>query len=396
MNVSAIISEYNPFHNGHAYHIEETRKSGATHIVAIMSGNFVQRGDFAIISKHERVKMALSSGVDLVIEIPVVWSIASAEFFASAAVKIADSLGLVDTLSFGSEIADINALKEAAEILNKNDIKLTISKELKKGISYPKARENVVKYKFGNELSNILKSPNNILAIEYIKSLNKIKSNIKPLAIKRFGTNHDEKYSNGCFSSASYLRQLIYNNENYSSLVPKAVFKIINENIKSQKAPANIYSMQTAILAKLRTMEKNELKNICDVSEGLENRIFNSIKLSTSLDELYFLIKTKRYTLSRIQRIILCAFLGITKADLHSSPPYIRVLGFNNNGKQLLKKLKSNSKLPIIFKKSDINSLDNHAQRIFNSEQVASDLYNLSTPHIQKCGLDISQKIVII
>ena len=130
MNVSAIISEYNPFHNGHAYHIEETRKSGATHIVAIMSGNFVQRGDFAIISKHERVKMALSSGVDLVIEIPVVWSIASAEFFASAAIKIADSLGLVDTLSFGSEIADINTLKEAAEILNKNDIKLAISKEL--------------------------------------------------------------------------------------------------------------------------------------------------------------------------------------------------------------------------------------------------------------------------
>ena len=154
--------------------------------------------------------------------------------------------------------------------------------------------------------------------------------------------------------------------------------------------------MQTAILAKLRTMGKDELKNICDVSEGLENRIFNSIKLSTSLDELYFLIKTKRYTLSRIKRIILCAFLGITKADLHSSPPYIRVLGFNNNGKHLLKKLKSNSKLPIIFKKSDINSLDNHAQRIFNLEQVASDFYNLSTPHIQKCGLDISQKIVII
>ncbi len=400
MNVSAIISEYNPFHNGHAYHIKETRKHGATHVIAIMSGNFVQRGDLAIISKHERAKMALLSGVDLVVEIPVVWSIASAEFFASAAVKIADSLGCVNTLSFGCESAEIHLLKKAAEIICDNNIKLEILKELKNGVSFPKARENVVRQfteeRENSKLSDIFKSPNNILAIEYIKSLNNIKSNIKPIAIKRIGSSHDENHINSYLPSASYVRQLIYNNEDFSELVPRSVFKIINENIQEQKAPANIYSIQTAILAKLRKTKKEELKNICDVSEGLENRIFKSIRLSTSLEELYSLIKTKRYTLSRIRRIILFAFLGINREDVYSSPPYIRILGFNNRGKHLLKELKNNSKLPIITKKSDVNSLNKNAKKIFDLEQVSSDLYNLSTPHIQKCGLDISQKIVII
>lgn len=396
MNVSAIISEYNPFHNGHAYHIEETRKHGATHVIAIMSGNFVQRGDFAIISKHERAKMALLAGVDLVIEIPVVWSIASAEFFANAAVKIANSLGCVNTLSFGSENADIHLLKKAAKILGDNDIKSEILNELKNGINFPKARENAIRHIWGNKLSDIFKFSNNILAIEYIRSLNKIKSKIEPLAIKRIGSAHDKRHLDGPFPSASYVRQLIYSNENYSDLVPRPVLKIIEENIQNHKVPADIYSMQTAILAKLRTMKKEEFKDICDVSEGLENRIFNSIKLSTSLDELYSLIKTKRYTLSRIRRIILCAFLDITKEDIYTSPPYIRILGFNSNGKNLLKELKNNSKLPIVTKKSDINNLNKNAQRIFNLEQVSSDLYSLSTPHIQKCGLDISQKIVTI
>ena len=399
MNVSAIISEYNPFHNGHAYHIKETRKHGATHVIALMSGNFVQRGDLAIISKHERAKMALLSGVDLVVEIPVVWSIASAEFFASAAVKIADSLGCVNTLSFGCESAEIHLLKKAAEIICDNNIKLEILKELKNGVSFPKARENVVRQFFGgvnSRLSDIFRSPNNILAIEYIKSLNNIRSNIKPIAIKRIGSSHDENHINSHLPSASYVRQLIYNNEDFSELVPRPVFKIINENIQEQKAPANIYSIQTAILAKLRKTKKEELKNICDVSEGLENRIFKSIRLSTSLEELYSLIKTKRYTLSRIRRIILFAFLGINREDVYSSPPYIRILGFNNRGKHLLKELKNNSKLPIITKKSDVNSLNKNAKKIFDLEQVSSDLYNLSTPHIQKCGLDISQKIVII
>lgn len=396
MNVSAIISEYNPFHNGHAYHIKKTRDFGATHIIAIMSGNFVQRGDFAIISKLERTKMALLSGVDLVIELPVIWAISSAEFFANAAVKIANSLGCVDTLSFGSECNNIELLKKLSIILERKEIKSLILEELKKGVSFPKARENVIKHIYGDELSDILRYPNNILAIEYIKSLNKINSNINPLTIKRTGSGHDKKLIKDSISSASYIRELIYNNKKYSGLMPKSAAEIIQKNIQDFKAPANIHSVETAILSKLRTMNIKDLSNICDVSEGLENRIYRSIKNATSLDELYSLVKTKRYPLSRIRRIILNAFLGITKQDISSDIPYIRILGFNENGKQLLKAIKEHSKLPIITKGADILNLDKSAQHIFRLEQMSTDLYNLATPRIQKCGLDISQKIVII
>ena len=396
MNVSAIISEYNPFHNGHLYHIKKTRDFGTTHIIAIMSGNFVQRGDFAIISKLERTKMALLSGIDLVIELPVIWAISSAEFFANAAVKIANSLGCVDTLSFGSECNNIELLKKLSTTLEKKETKSLILEELKKGVSFPKARENVIKHIYGTELSDILRSPNNILAIEYIKSLNKINSNINPLTIKRTGSGHDKKLIKDSISSASHIRDLIHENKEYSGLMPKLAAEIIQKNIQEFKAPSNIYSVETAILSKLRTMNIKDLSNICDVSEGLENRIYRSIKNATSLDELYSLIKTKRYPLSRIRRIILNAFLGITKQDISSDVPYIRILGFNENGKQLLKSIKEHSKLPIITKGADILNLDKSAQHIFRLEQMSTDLYNLATPRIQKCGLDISQKIVII
>lgn len=396
MNVSAIVCEYNPFHNGHAYHIKKTRDFGATHIIAIMSGNFVQRGDFAILPKLERAKMALLSGIDLVIELPVIWAISSAEFFANAAVKIADSLGLVDTLCFGSECNNIELLKKVSTILEKKEIKSLILQELKNGVNFPKARENVIRHIYGNELSDILSSPNNILAIEYIKSLNKINSSILPLTIKRICSGHDKKTIKNAISSASHIRDLIYNNKKYSGLMPESAVEIVKKNIQELKAPANIYFVETAILSKLRTMNLKELSNICDISEGLENRIYKSIKNATSLDELFSLIKTKRYPLSRIRRIILNAFLGITKRDLNSNIPYIRILGFNENGKQLLKAIKENSNLPIITKGSDILNLNESAKHIFALEQISTDLYNLATPRIQKCGLDVSQKIITI
>lgn len=396
MNVSVIISEYNPFHRGHEYLIKRAKDSGATHIIAIMSGNFVQRGDLAITSKYDRTKMALLSGVDLVIELPVIWALSSAEYFSDASIKIANSLGCINTLSFGSECGDIDSLKNLAEILNYNNVKAKIQEKMSSGINYPKARETTIEHLYGDKLSNILKSPNNILALEYLKSLNKLNSKIKPFTIARKGNNHDETILDSNFPSASYIRNLIYNNKDYSNLLPKASSKILKENINNFKAPANIYSIQAAILSKLRTMNKNDLYNICDVSEGLENRIYKSIKVSKSLNELYASIKTKRYTLSKIRRIILCSYLGITKKDLKRDIPYIRILGFNSSKTELLKNIKKNSSLPIITKKSDVDNLNSNSKHIFNLEVVSTDLYNLSTPQIQKCGLDISQKMIIV
>ena len=333
MKTAGIIAEYNPFHNGHKYHIEETRKiTGAEGVIVVMSGNFVQRGEYAICDKWSRAKMAICGGADLVVELPVVYSCQSAEYFARGAVSILEAMGC-DYLSFGTEAEDTEEIIKLAEFLKnpRNDFKKALEENLQKGESYPRALSNAL----GNEAVN---TPNNVLAIEYVKCLNKM----KPVGVKRRGSLHDGK------GSASDIRAKISNNENAESLMPKSSLDIFENS-----ARANGDTFEKLVLYKLRSMTAEQLQSVPDVTEGLENRILQMCHKYTSLADLCDGIKTKRYTMARIRRILTNALLDIKKEDITKTPEYVRVLGMNKKGMEILSDLRDKTQIPIITKMAD-------------------------------------------
>lgn len=397
MSIYSVVAEYNPFHNGHKYHIDKIRKNcDCDGVVAVMSGNFVQRGDAAIMSKYKRANAALKNGVDLVIELPVPYAVSSAERFSYSAVSILNSLGIVDKLSFGSECGEVDKLSAAAQAVMSSRVDAEITEQLKSGMSYPAARMNLVEKHFGKETALILEKPNNILGVEYIKAIKKLNSNIIPTTVLRCGAEHDSKTDTDNFASASLLRQKLLKNESIKSFVPENAFPIYQNEIENEFAPANINFLETAILASLRLKSAEDFASLPDVSEGIENRILSALKTSSALTELFDKAKTKRYTHSRIRRIVFYSFLGITRELQNTQPPYIRVLGFNENGKRLLRMAKENSSLPIVGSTSDIKKLNAAAQSMFEFECKATDVFNLALPKIRQCGTDMTDNLVII
>lgn len=395
-NIAAIVSEYNPFHNGHRYHIDRTRELGVTHIVAIMGGNFSQRGTPSIASKWARTQMALENGVDLVLELPTLWTVASAERFSFGAITIANALGCIDCLSFGSENGNESNLRLAAEATMSPAVQKAALEYLKKGARYAAAIELAVKDVVGSEISDILSSPNNVLAIEYIKSLIKLNSNITPITIKREGIGHNSNIVYNNIASASYIRNEINNNRDVMDIVPKSVWNILKTEIELGFAPVFIENAEKAILSKLRTMSIEELSNLPDVSEGLENRLYSAIRASTSLSDLYRAVETKRYTSARIRRLVLAAFLGINAMDAELPMPYIRVLGFNSKGREILKLAKRTAKLPVVTRLSQVMGLEDSARRVFDIECVSTDLYALCSRKSRVCGLEMTQNQIIL
>lgn len=406
MKVTGVIAEYNPFHNGHKYMLEQCAANGATHIVAVMSGNFVQRGSVAIMDKRARAAAALSSGVDLVVELPVPWAVATAETFARGGVSVLRALGCVDALSFGAECADVDLLRKAADAVRDVKVNELIRRELEGGISYPKARENAVSSIYGEDVAEVIKHPNNILAVEYIKALYSCVSSdaldslgthmaIEP--IRRKGAEHDSLKENGEFASASALRVLLERGDTDAfQYMPKASCEQYEKLKAVGRAPACIDESERAILSHLRGLTAEDIKTAPDVTEGLENRIYNAIQSATSLQELYDSIKTKRYTHSRIRRIISALYLGISPDDAVGDVSYIRVLGFNDRGMEILKTAKSTAKLPVIMKTANFEKLDGRAKHIFELECKATNLYNLTTPRILPCGTECSDELVIL
>ena len=398
MQVTAVIAEYNPFHNGHKYHIEQTlKKTDNSFIMAIMSGNFVQRGEPALLDKRERARIALMNGADLVVELPVQWATASAERFARGAVYIAHQAGIVNNLSFGCEDDDIVVLQQIARILNDK----VYSREIKNYYdehmcSYPEARAAVVSEVLCKDCSRIMMQPNNILAIEYLKALISFKSDITPVGIERNSTGHDSALINGNITSAMNIRNLVKMNKDYEKFVPANSLDVFRENIEKGAFPALYGNLETAVLAHLRKMKPSDFIGTPDVAEGIEHRIVEAVKTSVSLSEIFDKVKTKRYTHARIRRIILSSFLGITAEDVVSLPPYIRVLGLNDNGRMMLKEMKNKYFVPVIMKYGDVKFLDDSAKRVFATESTATDLYNLSLPERRPCGTDMTDEIVYI
>ncbi|MDD2362392.1 MAG: nucleotidyltransferase family protein, partial [Oscillospiraceae bacterium] len=352
MKIAGIVAEYNPFHNGHAYHIEQTRSEdgqgcGATHVVAVMSGNFVQRGQPAIMPKSDRVQAALSGGVDLVLELPLPWAMASAEGFAYGAVSILDGLGCVDILSFGSECGDTALLEKAVDSLESRNFSGLLHVYLDMGISFPEARQRAIQKIAGNKIASLFESANNTLGIEYIKALRRLCSNIEPYTVRRFGVGHDDELPVGDIASASAVRTIIQAGrpENAAPYLPSSVKRILHNALQDGRCPANTELIERAVLASLRLKSKEELSTLPGISEGLENRLYKAIREAGSIGELIDRVKTKRYTYTRISRIIFAAFLGLINQPEKLQPPYIRVLGTNDKGIEILREAKS-GKLP--------------------------------------------------
>lgn len=369
MKTAGIIAEYNPFHNGHKYHIEETRKfTGAEGIIVAMSGNFVQRGEYALCDKWTRAKMALSGGADLVIELPCVYSCQSAEYFAKGAVSILESLKC-SFLSFGTESENTDEIIRLAEFLKNppEDFEKKLSENMKNGVSYPRALAEAL----GNDAVN---TPNNVLAIEYIKQI----KNMKPVGIKRMGSLHDGK------GSASDIRSIISNGEKADALMPYTSVEILKQ---ARLADRKIF--ENLVLYKLRTMTAEQIKNVPDVSEGLENRIMQMCHKFTNLEDLCCAIKTKRYTMARIRRILTNALLGITKEDIKKSPEYIRVLGMNKRGMEILSNLRGSTDIPIITKAADAPE-----SAMLNIDINATNIYSVLTD--MPSMLDLTTSPVIL
>lgn len=404
MKIAGIVAEYNPFHQGHAHHIARTRAAdggcGATHIAVVMSGHFVQRGEPALLPKHWRVRAALAGGADLVLELPTAWALSSAEGFAYGAAALLDALGCVEILSFGSECGDIAALKGAADALELPRFSQLLAYHLEGGIPFPEARQKAVAELRSEGVASLFGEANNTLGIEYIKALRRLGSSIRPFTIPRFGPNHDASLPRGDVASASYLRTLVRAGRLLSALpyMPAASVELLSQAAQQGQAPADPARIERAVLARLRRMGKEMFAALPGISEGLENRLYNAARQAGSLEELLELIKTRRYPLTRLQRLVWAAFLGIP-GDMAQNPdggwnkpPYLRVLGANDRGLEILRAAKP--ALPILARPTHIDRLDDRARAVLALECRAADLYALALPKPYPCGSEFTEGMI--
>ena len=406
--VLGIISEYNPFHNGHLYHLIKSKKiTNAEYTIAVIGGNFTQRGNASLIDKWSKTEMALLNGIDLVIELPLLYSISSAENFAEGAIKILDSLQIVDAISFGTETSDINTLNKFADILynEPKEYKALLSHELSKGMSYPKARENALMLYLNDirRFAPILSSPNNILGIEYLKAIKKYKSNIIPISIQRIKTGYNDINFSGNIASATAIRNLVLNHEynDLNRILPISSYSILKENIQKGHIVRDISNFDKIVLYKLRNMSTEELLDLPDVSEGLEYSIKKAADSCNTIYELINIVNSKRYTKTRLQRILLYALLNITKKDIQISKrsmPYIRILGFNEKGKYIVSQLSQNKRLNLItsVKKFTDKNTNKNLQLMLQKDVNATNTYTLGFENDSWSNLDYTQKIITI
>ena len=394
MKTVGLITEYNPFHNGHQFHIKEAlRLTGADAAIVIMSGDFVQRGTPAILPKHLRAEMALKCGASLVLELPVFYATGSAEYFAYGAVSILHGLGCVDTICFGSECGDIEKLQQIASILaNEPDsLKNALQNYLKQGFSFPVAREKALTdYTSNSELASVLSKPNNTLAIEYLKALSRLNSKIKPYTITRQGAEYHDLEANALFSSASAIRKQIVEQHSCAMLsgqVPEEVLAILDKNY-GMRFPVFENDFSLLLKYKLLLETKDSLYTYLDVTPDLANRIIHQRNAFLNWQQFCEVLKTKELTYARISRVLLHILLDIRKED--TPPLYARVLGFSKGKKEILRKIKDTRTIPLITKldTNPIYTKDIYASNLY--ESVVTEKYQ--TPFIN----EYQKQIVII
>ncbi|MCQ2450197.1 MAG: nucleotidyltransferase family protein [Clostridia bacterium] len=385
MSVTGVIAEFNPFHKGHQLLIDQLHQSGDT-VVCVISGNFVQRGDTAIIPKSKRAEAALRCGVDLVAELPVCWSMSTAQNFALGGVAQLMALGC-ERIAFGSECGDIDALTKTADVLSDKNLHERLSDKLSTGISFAKARQQVAE-EMGAP-AGLLEHANDTLAVEYILAARRLGFTGDFYAFARKGADHDSKEINPVAVSASLIREhLLTGDIGFAErFIPLALRRFIRPEMIS-----DIARLETAVLSVLRTKTKEDFSALPDISEGLENKLLFSVQQATNLDELCMAIKTKRYSHARVRRLVLSAFLQIPCESFLQPPPYVRILGFSKSGENVLKSLQPT--VPIITRATELKALDGFAKTVFETECRATDLYALSLQKPQSCGLEYKMKLL--
>lgn len=365
MKVVAIISEYNPFHLGHKYQVDELRRTLGedTAIVAIMSGNFTQRAEPAVCDKTIRAKAAVECGVNLVLELPFPFCMSSAEFFAKSGVLIASKIGVVDYLAFGSESGDIGEISDIASTMISDEYKLTldglISDNEYKEYGYPELCQIALSRVYGKEISRDFFTPNNILGIEYIKAIHEFGAAITPITVKREGSGyHDIINPMAKFQSATAIREELAD-ENLSALdfVPEKAKEIYLEAIEDGKMPSNISRLDLSVITSFRLNSPASDKDIHEAAGGLYNRLCDISAEATSISSLTSMAETKKYTKTRIKRAIWNTYFGVTSSDVRALPSYTQVLAMDSVGRSLLKRIKKMSDFPVITKPSSYKEL---------------------------------------
>lgn len=409
MSIVGIIAEYNPFHNGHFYHLQHAKLlTASSHTVVVMSPNFVQRGAPAIADKWVRTKMALLSGADLVIELPTPYAVASAEFFATASVSLLHHTGIVDSINFGSESNNIELLKEISKVLleEPEPFKILLKENLQTGVSFPSARAKAfIDYahfvpnlsNYINEIEEIIKTPNNILGIEYLKALNKLNSPIIPTTLKRKGASYHQAQLSQSLSSATAIRNEIYkgNWDTITGAMPQESYDLLPKD-------SRLLDLSSFLCYRLLFSSPENLRHIVGITEGMENRILKAFKETQNIEEMIGKIKSKRFTQTTIQRLLLNIILQVTKTDFNTfqragGPQYIRVLGFRKSSNQLLTQLKAKATLPLVMNiGKDYKGLPPLARQMLDLEIRSTNLYAALESSSNNINLDYTTPLVII
>ena len=384
MALTGIIAEFNPLHNGHKLLIDKAKAGGNT-VAAVISGNFVQRGECAVTEKSLRTKCALKCGVDIVAELPVLWSMSTASNFALGGVWQLYALG-ADEIIFGSECGDIDKLLSTAGLLCSDEFFSSLTKKVNGALTFAAAREAAAE-ELGADIS-VLKNPNDNLGVEYIIAAKKLNLPIKFRTVKREGAAHDSRCVSGDFVSSSYIREeLSGGNIAFAErFMPVSLHGVINE-----KEVADTKRLETAILSVLRTKTAKDFENLPDMSEGLNNRLEFAVRSSSTLDELLTQLKSKRYTLARVRRLVLSAFLGLDNSFFMKTPPYVRLLGASKEGLEFLSK---GTMYDIITKPAQIKALGKDAAEVFNAECRATDIFTLALKTPLEAGIEYKRKFL--
>jgi predicted nucleotidyltransferase len=412
MQIVGLVAEYNPFHLGHRHHLNKIKADlNPDGIICVMSGNFVQRGEPAVFDKWSRAEMALQGGVDLVLELPTCFATATAEIFAESSVRLLHETQVVKGLSFGIEEYHKTELVTLCKLLSDEPqpLKESIKTFLKKGFSFPTAREKAViqyvsKYKTGCDISliqKLIKKPNFILALEYMKAINRLQTSFFIFPVLRKGPEYYDKNAVNGYLSATAIRNVLMQDEQIRIKalrgLPNFSLDIIEREISLKKGPVFFKDFEDILLYILRRTPTKDLVSFFDVEEGLENRIKKASLISSSLEQLVSTIKSKRYPETKINRILTHILINIRK-DLVSSrkPLYFRVLGISSKGAEILKQIKHRSSLPILSRASDCKALTGSAKQMLNTDLLASDVYSLAYKDTirRKGGTDIIKKLI--
>lgn len=400
MNIIGIVCEYNPFHNGHAYHLMMSRQALGEDaaVICVMSGDFMQRGEAAVYSKFARAEAACRCGANLVIELPLPWSLSSAESFARGSVGLLSAMGATH-LSFGSETGEIEPLKKLSELLIKPEFNEKIKDILNRdgNLSFAAARQIAAEEELG-ELAQQLELPNNILAIEYLKAIYELKLPIIPMTVQRFGSGHDREFGGNGPKSASELRNLLKMGKSLSEHIPVKAEKIYLREREQGRELTDKSLLEIAMLSRLRMFDEEYFENIPDGGDGAGRRLYKAVREEGGLDGVLSAAKTKRYALSRIRRMCLNACLGVKKGMNDGIPPYARVLAADSRGCEIIKEAGKKETIPIITKPASVKALNNDCQTIFNLGASAHDFYVLGRKATgeRRSGADFRQSPVII